>query len=111
MIGRLTGIVGERASDGSIVLDVNGVGYEVFAPLGSLGRLPVDQPVTLHVHTHVREDALVLYGFPTADDRAAFRTLMTVSSVGPKLALGMMGAGLIGEGIIVYVFVRTLRTL
>lgn len=80
----------ERGGDGSIVLDVHGVGYEVFVPLGSLGRLPNDEPVTLHVHTHVREDALVLYGFPTADDRAAFRTLMTVSSVGPKLALAVM---------------------
>ena len=90
MIGRLTGTIVERAGDGSIVLDVSGVGYEVFVPLGSLGRMPSDAPVTLHVHTHVREDALVLYGFATAEDRAAFRTLLGVSSVGPKLALAVL---------------------
>lgn len=76
--------------DGSIVLDVGGVGYEVFVPLGALGRLPMNERVTLHVHTHVREDALVLYGFVTPEDRVAFRTLMGVSSVGPKLALAVL---------------------
>ena len=90
MIGRLTGTIVERGADGSIVLDVNGVGYEVFVPLGTLGRLAIDAPITLHVHTHVREDALVLYGFANAEDRAAFRTLMGVSSVGPKLALAVL---------------------
>ena len=91
MIGRLRGTVVERAIDGSIVLDVGGVGYEVFVPLGSLGRLPAPpEAITLHVHTHVREDQLSLYGFPTADDRAAFRVLMGVSSVGPKLALAVL---------------------
>lgn len=90
MIGRLTGTIAERAVDGSIVLDVNGVGYEVFVPLGTLGKLPPNERVTLHVHTHVREDALVLYGFATSEDRAAFRTLLGVSSVGPKLALAVL---------------------
>jgi Holliday junction DNA helicase RuvA len=89
VIGRLTGTIVERAADGSIVLDVSGVGYEVFVPLGALAKLGHDV-VTLHVHTHVREDALVLYGFATAEDRAAFRTLMGVSSVGPKLALAVL---------------------
>ncbi len=72
------------------MLDVSGVGYEVFVPLGALGKLAASGPVTLHVHTHVREDALVLYGFVTSEDRAAFRTLMGVSSVGPKLALAVL---------------------
>ena len=90
MIGRLTGTIVERGADGSIVLDVSGVGYEVFVPLGLLGRLALDAPITLHVHTHVREDALVLYGFASGEDRAAFRTLMGVSSVGPKLALAVL---------------------
>src|SRR5882672_351061 len=76
VIGRLTGQIGERGIDGSIVLDVNGVGYELFVPLGTLGRLPMNERITLHVHTHVREDALVLYGFATSEDRAAFRTLL-----------------------------------
>jgi len=90
VIGRLTGTIVERGADGSIVLDVSGVGYEVFVPLGLLGRLALDAPITLHVHTHVREDALVLYGFASGEDRAAFRTLMGVSSVGPKLALAVL---------------------
>lgn len=89
MIGRLTGVVGERGSDGTIVLDVNGVGYEVHVPLGTMGKLGTEA-VTLHIHTHVREDALMLYGFATADDRLAFRTLLGVSSVGPKLALAVL---------------------
>lgn len=80
----------ERGLDGSVVLDVGGVGYEVFVPLGTLGRLPSNEPVTLHVHTHVREDAFTLYGFATGDDRAAFRTLLGVSSIGPKVALAVL---------------------
>lgn len=81
----------ERAGDGSCVIDVGGVGYEVWVPIGALGRLPSEpEPATLHVHTHVREDAITLYGFPTAADRDAFRTLLGVSSIGPKLALSIM---------------------
>ncbi len=89
MIGRLRGVIVERGLDGAVVLEVGGVGYEVFVPLGALGRLPPGE-VTLHVHTHVREDAFTLYGFPTSDDRAAFRTLLGVSSIGPKVALAVL---------------------
>jgi Holliday junction DNA helicase RuvA len=93
VIGRLRGVIADRFSDGSCILDVGGVGYEVFVPLGSLGRLPAaPEAVTLHVHTHVREDALVLYGFASPEDRTAFRTLLGVSSIGPKLALAILGA-------------------
>jgi Holliday junction DNA helicase RuvA len=80
----------EHAADGSCVLDVNGVGYEVFVPLRSFGRLQVGGKGTLHVHTHVREEALTLYGFENGDDREAFRILMSVSGVGPKLALSVL---------------------
>ncbi len=81
----------ERGLEGTVVLEVGGVGYEVSVPLGALGRLPgPPEAVTLHVHTHVREDAIALFGFATAEDRAAFRTLMTVSSIGPKLAIGIL---------------------
>lgn len=91
MIGRLRGVIVERGVDGTIVLDVGGVGYELSVPLGALGKLPPPpEAVTFHVHTHVREDAIALFGFPTSEDRAAFRTLMTVSSVGPRLALGIL---------------------
>jgi Holliday junction DNA helicase RuvA len=89
VIGRLRGVIVERSLDGSVVLEVGGVGYEVFVPLGALGRLPQGE-VSLHVHTHVREDAFTLYGFPTSDDRAAFRTLLGVSSIGPKVALAVL---------------------
>src|SRR4051812_27326815 len=97
MIGQLTGVVAAEEADGAIVLDVNGVGYELTAPLGSVGRaravssLPTDR-VTFFVHTHVREDALLLYGFATAEDKAAFRTLISVSNVGPKSALAVLSA-------------------
>jgi Holliday junction DNA helicase RuvA len=90
VIGRLTGLVIDHGSDGACVLDVAGVGYEVFVPLRTLARMPLSQPVTLHVHTHVREDALVLYGFMAPDDRASFRVLLSVSGVGPKLAMTVL---------------------
>lgn len=93
MIGRLTGRLLEQEADGTVVLDVAGVGYEVTVPLGALGRAGgADGIVTLHVHTHVREDALELFGFATPLDRTVFRTLLGVSHVGPKLALAVLGA-------------------
>lgn len=104
MIGRITGTIGHREPDGSVVVDVQGVGYEVFLPAGTAGRVEAElgQPVSLYIHTHVREDALTLFGFATLDDRAAFRALLKVSSIGPKLALsilGMMNAGELRDAI------------
>lgn len=91
MIGRLQGLVIDRGADGNCVLDVAGVGYEVFVPLRCIGRFPAPpERVTLHIHTHVREDALLLYGFENAADRVAFRLLMAVSGVGPKLAMAVI---------------------
>ena len=100
MIGRLTGRVVEEDADGTVVLDVNGVGYEVLVPAGSLGRLRAetpDGPITMFVHTHVREDVFALFGFPTAADRAAFRTLIGVSGVGPRTAVAVLAALPAGE--------------
>jgi Holliday junction DNA helicase RuvA len=93
MIGRLTGLPLEEA-DGGLVLDVSGVGYELQAPMGTLGRAPrdADGRVTLRVHTHVREDALTLYGFANEMERLTFRTLIAISSIGPKTALGILSA-------------------
>jgi Holliday junction DNA helicase RuvA len=92
VIGRLTGIIVDQTLDGACIVDVSGVGYEVFVPLGALGRLARStELVTLHVHTQMREDALTLYGFPTLEDRTAFRTLLGVNGIGPKLALAIMG--------------------
>jgi Holliday junction DNA helicase RuvA len=94
MIGRLTGKVLAQEADGSVVLDVGGVGYEVLAPLGTLGRARADERghVTLWVHTHVREDALALFGFSDEGERFAFRTLLGVSNVGPKIAVAVLSA-------------------
>jgi Holliday junction DNA helicase RuvA len=80
----------DHAGDGSCVLDVAGVGYEVFVPVRNLAQMPINEPATLHVHTHVREDALMLYGFLSLEDRSAFRVLLNVSGVGPKLAMTVL---------------------
>ncbi len=69
------------------------MGYELVTPIGAVGRVGGDgQPVTFFVHTHVREDALVLFGFATDADRAAFRALISVSNVGPKTAIAVLSA-------------------
>lgn len=92
MIGRLQGLLVERFDDDRCILDAGGVGYEVHVPPRTLAQLPAPpEPVVLHVHTHVREDAFTLYGFATAGDRNAFRLLITVNGVGPRLALGILG--------------------
>ncbi|MBX3185729.1 MAG: Holliday junction branch migration protein RuvA [Labilithrix sp.] len=93
MIGRLTGKVTQE-DDGTIVVDVNGVGYELVVPLGTVGRAQSDGEgrTTLFVHTHVREDVFSLFGFATEGDRVAFRTLIGVSSVGPKTAIAVLSA-------------------
>lgn len=93
MIGRLTGTV-EQEDDGTLVVDVAGVGYEVIAPLGTVGRAKTDATgrATFFVHTHVREDQLTLFAFATEGDRLAFRTLIGVSNVGPKTAIAVLSA-------------------
>jgi Holliday junction DNA helicase RuvA len=93
MIGRLTGRVVEGEAD-TVLLDVHGVGYEVIIPLGTLGRATTnaDGETTLFVHTHAREDALLLYGFSSEYDRRTFRVLIGVSNVGPKTALALLSA-------------------
>lgn len=94
MIGRLEGHIVAESPDGTVVLDVQGVGYEVLVPAGSLGRAPrkPDGRVTLQVHTHVREDALTLFGFADESDRGAFRLLCSVAGVGPRTAIGVLSA-------------------
>jgi Holliday junction DNA helicase RuvA len=94
LIGRLVGRIVEDSADGSLVLDVHGVGYELTVPLGTVGRASPDPEgaITLFVHTHVREDAFVLYGFATREDRAVFRQLIGISNIGPKIGLSILGA-------------------
>ena len=87
MIARLTGTLAAKSLD-TIILDVGGVGYELFVPLSVMESLAnLGDRATLAVHTLVREDAITLYGFSTTADRLLFQRLMTVSGVGPKLAL------------------------
>jgi holliday junction DNA helicase RuvA len=75
----------------SIVVDVSGVGYRVFIPLSTFYELPqAGESVTLHVHTHVKEDAINLFGFYTVQERDFFQLLISVSGIGPKLAMGII---------------------
>ncbi|HWZ88708.1 MAG TPA: Holliday junction branch migration protein RuvA [Polyangiaceae bacterium] len=94
MIGRLRGRVLADEATGAVVLDVQGVGYELSTPVGTLGRArdTGNGEVELWVHTHVREDALDLFGFANETDRRVFRLLLGVPNVGPKTALGVLSA-------------------
>jgi Holliday junction DNA helicase RuvA len=94
MIGRLIGKVVAEEPDGTALVDVGGVGYEVLLPLGTLGRARIDETgrAILSVHTHVREDTLALFGFASDAERLAFRTLIGVSNVGPKTAIAVLSA-------------------
>lgn len=90
MIGRLSGIVLEKRPDRALI-DASGVGYEVFVPLGTYASLPgLGESAILNVHTHVREDAILLFGFATAEEKALFERLITVSGIGPRLALAVL---------------------
>lgn len=90
MIGRLTGILIEK-NPPQILLDVQGVAYEVDVPMSTFYNLPaLHEKVVLHTHLIVREDAHLLFGFGSMDERAAFRQLLKISGVGPKLALSVL---------------------
>jgi len=92
MIGRLQGTVLSRGETG-VLVDVNGVGYEVEVPATALYAMPEPgQQVILHTHFAVREDAQLLYGFLELRERSLFRLLIRVNGVGPKLALGILSA-------------------
>ena len=90
MIACLKGEVIAKTFDKAII-DVNGVGYEVHIPHSVFSTLPdIGQEAFLHIHTHVREDALTLFGFSDTDEKSVFLILMGVSGIGPKLALGIL---------------------
>jgi Holliday junction DNA helicase RuvA len=77
-----------------VIVDVNGVGYEVFVPLTTFSALPeAGSEVSIDVHTHVREDLIALYGFSTRRERTIFEKLMTISGIGPKLAVTILSGG------------------
>ena len=90
MIGRLTGILVEKQAP-HLLIDVNGVGYEVSAPMTTIYHLPeVGEQVMLHTHLVVREDAQLLYGFHSVSDRRLFRDLLKVNGIGAKSALAIL---------------------
>ena len=90
MIAHLTGKLTHK-SPVAIIIDVNGVGYQVFVPLSTFYALPeLESKISLGIHTHMREEALKLFGFYTIDEKRIFEKLITINKVGPKLALTIL---------------------
>ena len=93
MIAHLRGKLAQK-DPSRVIVDVNGVGYEVFVPLTTFTALPgLGSEVSIDIHTHVREDIIALYGFSTRRERAIFEKLMTISGIGPKLAVTILSGG------------------
>ena len=90
MIGRLTGILADR-NPAQLLVDCNGVGYEVQVPMSTFYNLPAaGERVSLLTHLVVREDAQLLYGFASSEERGAFRELIKIAGVGPRTALAVL---------------------
>lgn len=93
VIGWLKGHIIEKEQPGKIVLDVNGVGYDVETSLNTFSQIEQSaQKIELYIHTVVREDALLLYGFFNQEERALFRALIKVNGVGPKSAIAILSS-------------------
>ncbi|MEX2256720.1 MAG: Holliday junction branch migration protein RuvA [Acidimicrobiia bacterium] len=90
MIGSVRGTVLERDASGESLVEVGGVGYRVLVPLSALPTLEPGGPAFLFTHLHVRDDAMVLYGFPTREERDTFEVLLGAAGVGPTLALKIL---------------------
>jgi Holliday junction DNA helicase RuvA len=90
VIARLTGALEEKTPD-QLIVNVNGVGYQVLVSLQTFYRLPaLHESVSLQIHTHLREDALLLYGFLEEKEKASFLLLKGVTGIGPRLALNIL---------------------
>jgi len=90
MIAYLKGILLKKTTE-TLIIDNGGIGYEVIAPLSTFYALPEeDEQVNLHIYTHVREDAFILFGFKTALEKKIFRLLISISGIGPKLAVNIL---------------------
>ncbi len=97
MIGRLQGLLAEK-NPPQVLVDCNGVGYEVNVPMSTFYNLPgLGEKITLLTQFVVREDAQILYGFGTAAEREAFRQLVKISGVGPRTALSVLSGMSVGE--------------
>lgn len=98
MIGRVSGRLADKSSPPLVLVDVNGVGYEIDVPMSTFYHLPAaGEPVTLLTHFVVREDAQLLFGFLTAPERATFRELVKISGVGPRTALAILSGLSVAE--------------
>jgi len=90
MISQLKGVFTDKLQD-YVVVDVNGVGYQVSVSKTSLDQLPsINEGVTLYIHTHVREDQISLFGFATKEEKTIFQRLLNVSGIGPKMAMTIL---------------------
>ncbi len=97
MIGKLTGTLIEK-NPPQVIVDCGGVGYEVDVPMSTFYNLPgLGEKLSLLTHFVVREDAQILFGFGSAQERATFRQLIKISGVGPKMALGVLSGMSVGE--------------
>jgi Holliday junction DNA helicase RuvA len=97
MIGRLTGVIAEK-SPPQVLIDVNGVGYELDVPMSTFYNLPgIGERATLLTHFVVREDAQQLFGFLTHDERSTFRLLVRISGIGPRTALSILSGLSVAE--------------
>ena len=93
MIGWLNGRIIDKLQPGKIVLDVNGVGYDVETSLATFFKIELSEGlIALHIHTVVREDAFLLYGFADREERALFRALIKVNGIGPKVAIAILSS-------------------
>jgi len=93
LIARLRGKLIEKAPS-RLVVDVNGVGYEVTVPVSTFTMMPAEgAEVSLDIHTHVREDMIALYGFSSRQERSVFERLIGISGIGPKLAVTILSGG------------------
>ncbi|MGB9714876.1 MAG: Holliday junction branch migration protein RuvA [Thermodesulfovibrionales bacterium] len=90
MIGSLRGKLISKKPD-SVIIDVNGVGYQVIVPFSILSNLPEEgKEIFLYIYTHIREDVLQLYGFISEDEKKVFLTLLSITGIGPKMALNIL---------------------
>ena len=89
MIGQLTGKILEK-NPPEILLEVNGIGYEILCPMSTFYEMGADTNLVLHTHLHIKEDAHTLYGFISKDEKTLFRELIRVNGIGPKVALAIL---------------------
>jgi Holliday junction DNA helicase RuvA len=99
MIALINGLLINKAIS-HVIVEANGIGYRIFVPLMTFYELPsMDQSVTLHIHTHVRPDAISLFGFSTEEEKNVFELMLSVSGIGPKLAINIL-SGISSEELI-----------